>query len=188
MKRLALSFMALGVGWAAAFAQKNEVVPPPSCMNNEGEQVAFIDRSGGGRPDLAAGVAWRSKQGKPEVVRSNFSAATPDFQKFIGLHECAHHQTGDVDLPHPPRNGPEHLYNEAFSDCIAILRLRDEENYDATGLGRVTADMRSDMAKFGFPEISISSRISNIENCYKRDGSAQDLVDARLKQRGLLLK
>ena len=185
MKRLALVIAAMSLFTVGTAAQTFEVVPAPTCINNKGEQVIFTDRSGGGRADVAAGVAWRNKDGKAEVVRSNFQAATTDFQKFISLHECGHHQTGDVDIPHPPRNGPEHLYNEALSDCIAILRLRDEEAYDTDGLTRVTSAMRSDMARFGFPEISISSRISNIENCFKREGTARDLIDARLKQRGL---
>ena len=51
---------------------------------------------------------------------------------------------------------------------------------------RVAAAMRHDMAKIGFPEISISSRISNIDNCYTKYGSPQDFVIGILKKRGLL--
>ena len=48
-------------------------------------------------------------------------------QKFIDLHECAHHQTGDVDRPIPPQNSPLQMMNESIADCIATLRIRDEE-------------------------------------------------------------
>jgi hypothetical protein len=46
--------------------------------------------------------------------------------------------------------------------------------------------MRHDMAQIGIPEISISSRISNIDNYYTKYGSPQDFVIGILKQRGLL--
>ncbi len=116
----------------------------------------------------------------------NYAATPPEFQSFMDRHECAHHQTGDVDRPHPPRNSAEHLMNESISDCVAILRLRDEDGYDRAAFGRVAAAMRHEMAKIGFPEISISSRISNIDNCYTKYGSPQDFVIGILKQRGLL--
>ena len=162
-----------------------EVVTPPSCTNNRGETVRFMDRSTG-QPGMAAGMAVRDGSGAPVVIRSNFGATTPDYQRFIDRHECAHHQTGDIDRPHPPRNSPEHLMNEAISDCVAILRLRDEAGYDRAGLGKVTAAMRAEMARIGFPEISISSRISNIENCYAKHGAPKEFVEGVLKQRGLL--
>ena len=184
--------LALGIAFSnAAMAQdaqtltKYDVVPPPSCTNNKGETVHFIDSSSG-RPGMAVGMANRDSSGKPVVFRSNYTATPPEFQSFIDRHECAHHQTGDVDRPHPPRNGPEHLMNESISDCIAILRLRDEEGYDQAGFNSVAAAMRNEMEKIGFPEISISSRISNIDNCFTKYGAPQDFVIGILKQRGLL--
>jgi hypothetical protein len=143
-----------------------DVVAPPSCANNKGETVRFIDRNSA-RPGMAAGMAARDS-GEPVVYRSNYAAAPPEFQRFIDRHECAHHQTGDVDRPHPPRNGPDPLMNESISDCVAILRLRDEEGYGQAAFDRVAAAMRNDMAKIGFPEISISSRIRNIDNCFAK--------------------
>jgi len=159
------------------------VVNPPPCTNNKGETVRFIDRSSGG-VGAAAGMAIRDRSGQPVVFRSNFAATPPEFQSFIDRHECAHHQTGDVDRPPPPQNSPEYLMTESISDCIAILRLRDEEGYDRAALGKVAATMRHDMAKIGFPEISISSRIRNIDNCYTKYGAPQDFINGVLKQRG----
>ncbi len=161
------------------------VVAPPSCANNKGETVRFAERSGG-RADVAMGMAVREQDGEPVVYRLNFAATPPDFQRFIDRHECAHHQTGDVDRPHPPQHSPEHMMNESISDCVAILRLRDEDGYDRAGFDRVAAAMRHDMAKIGFPEISISSRISNIENCFNEYGAPQDFVREILDHRGLL--
>lgn len=161
-----------------------EVVAPPSCTNNKGESVQFVTRETK-REGLAAGMANRDGDGKPVVFRANYQSSPPDYQRFIDRHECAHHQTGDVDRPHPPRNGPEHLMNESICDCIAILRLRDEDGYDRAGFDKVAAAMRHDMGKIGFPEISISSRISNIENCFSKYGSPQDFVHGVLERRGL---
>ena len=184
--------LSAGVGFAGVgevqvlqASESYDVVSAPTCANNKGEAVRFIDGKGG-RAGVAAGMARRNESGEPIVVRLNFSAIPPAFQSFIDLHECAHHQTGDVDRPHPPRNGPEHLMNESISDCVAALRLRDEESYDTERLMSVTGVLRSEMAKIGFPEISISSRISNIENCFRKSGTAQAFVDGVLRKRGLL--
>lgn len=186
-RRLSFGIVVIGLAVshaAVAQAAAYEVVSPPSCTNNKGETVLFIDRTTPGN-GAAAGMANRDSTGKPIVVRSNFAATPPAYQSFIDRHECAHHQSGDVDRPHPPRNSPEHLMNEAISDCIAILRLRDEENYDRAGVDKVTAAMRHEMAKIGFPEISIASRISNIDNCYAKYGAPKEFIEGVLKQRGL---
>ena len=161
-----------------------EIVEPPPCTNDKGESVRFLETDGG-RPGIAAGMAIRDQSGAPVIFRSNYEAAPPEFQSFIDRHECAHHQIGDVDRPPPPRNSPEHLMNESISDCVAILRLRDEEGYDRAAFGRLAAAMRRDMAEIGFPEISIRSRIDNIDNCYSNYGSPDDFVIGVLKQRGL---
>ncbi len=182
---LCMAFSNAAMGQDAQTLTTYNVVTPPPCTNNKGETVRFID-SGRGRPGLAAGMADRDGSGKPVVFRSNYTAAPPEFQSFIDRHECAHHQTGDVDRPHPPRNSPGHLMNESISDCVAILRLRDEDGYDRAAFDRVAAAMRNDMAKIGFPEISISSRISNIDNCFTKSGAPQDFVNRILKKRDLL--
>lgn len=161
-----------------------ELAAVPVCSNNKGEPVQFSSTESG-RPGLAAGMAIRDGNGNPTVMRSNFSAASVEFQQFIDRHECAHHQTGDVDRPHPPRNGPEHLMNESISDCVAIRRLRDEEGFYKSSYEKVAAALRTDMAKIGFPESSISSRIRNLSSCFASSASARDLIDQVLHHRGL---
>ncbi len=182
---LSMAYPNAAVGQNAQTLTTYDVVNPPPCTNNKGETVRFIESSRG-RSGIAAGMAIRDRNGKPVIFRSNYAAAPPEFQSFIDRHECAHHQTGDVDRPHPPRNSPGHLMNESISDCVAILRLRDEDGYDRAALNRVAAAMRNDMAKIGFPEISISSRISNIDNCFTKSGAPQDFVNRILKKRDLL--
>ncbi len=183
------AFMLAGLlmeGNPAHAGAPHDIVAPPTCMNSKGEAVQFVDREnstdGSG---LASGMAIRDSSGTPSVFRSNYRFAPPEFQRFIDRHECAHHQTGDVDLPHPPRNSPEHLMNESISDCIAILRLRDEEGYGKQKVGLITEALGRDMAQIGFPEISISSRVSNIENCFLKSGGPEEYVRDVLEFRGL---
>ena len=182
---LSLSFSDVAATQPTQTPTVYDVVSPPTCSNNKGETVHFIDSSRG-RSEISAGMAIRDRDGKPVVYRSNYAASPPEFQSFVDRHECAHHQTGDVDRPHPPRNSSEHLMNESISDCIAILRMRDEEAYNRAAFDRVATAIRDVMAKIGFPEISISSRISNIKNCYMNYGSPQDFINGVLRNRGLL--
>jgi hypothetical protein len=164
----------LAIATAASAQQASQdIAEPPACRNNKGEDVRFVVRNGSGA-SIAAGMAARDPSGTPVVFRSN-----------IDRHECAHHQTGDIDRPHPPRNGPEHLMNESVSDCVAILRMRDEDGMDADAFRAVTSALRDSMQGVGFPEISISSRISNITNCFENHAGAGQLIDHVLNQRGL---
>jgi hypothetical protein len=167
--------------WAQEEVKQYELATSPACFNNLGEAVEYRERTGGGLK-VAAGMANRDSEGKPFIMRMNYVFSPKEFQRFIDRHECAHHQLGDIDRPHPPRNSPEHLMNESIADCIAIIRLRDEETFSKENLDAVSSAMRLDMTKIGFPEISISSRISNIENCFLRDGSFRDFIDI-VKQR-----
>ena len=66
-------------------------------------------------------MAIRGPDRKPIIYRFNYEKSPPEFQIFVDYHECAHHQTGHVDQPHPPRNSYEHLMNESIADCLAIF-------------------------------------------------------------------
>ena len=185
MKRLAaiiLAVFTLNHATRAAEEVKYDVVLPPTCVNNLGEVVEFRQRSGG-RLKLATGMANRDSEGLPFILRKNYEYSPPEFQTFIDHHECAHHQTGDVDRPHPMRNSPEHLMNESISDCVAIMRLRDDEAFAEEKLNAVIISMRTDMSKIGFPEISISSRISNLKNCYLKEESHSEFIKTVIKRR-----
>ncbi len=152
------------------------------CTNHVGETVVFATRDTV-RASVAAGMAIRAPDGTPMVFRMNYQSAPPAFQRFIDLHECAHHQTGDVDRPHPPRNSPAHLMNESIADCVAILRIRDESEDPEAVLAELVPALRSAMADVGFPEISTDSRVANLEHCYANYGSASDYIAGVLASR-----
>jgi hypothetical protein len=152
------------------------VVTPPVCINNLGETVSFISRPTN-RSQVAAGMANRDSDGNPVIYRVRYELATPAFQKFVDFHECAHHQVGHVDQPHPPRNSYDHLMNESIADCVAILRVREEDNesYRLVIDGLVDA-----MTAIGFPKTSTDSRISNVNNCYENYGSSAEFIEGVL--------
>ena len=130
-------------------------------------------------------MAKRDEKGQPIVVRFNYENASIELQQFIDFHECAHHQVGDIDRPHPPRNSYEHLMNESIADCIAILRFRDDEESTYESYENLIASLEKDMENIGFPVISISSRMSNSSNCYKDYESANSFISSVLEKRSL---
>ena len=170
----------------AALAQETtpsfKIASPPACQNNKGETVRFENRISP-KVKSAAGMARRDDKGVPFIYRFGYAKSPQSLQKFIDRHECAHHQTGDIDRPHPPRNSPDHMMNESIADCIAILRMRDETTDSQTQIKNVTHVLRQAMDAVGFPPSTIDSRISNIENCAQKDSTAAEFIKAVLDHR-----
>ena len=156
----------------------------PKCLNNLGETVIFINGKSDGQK-FAAGMAKKDENGQPIVVRFNYENAPVEIQQFIDFHECAHHQVGDVDRPHPPRNSYKHLMNESIADCVAILRFIDDEKSTYESYENLIFSLEKDVNNIGFPVISISSRISNISNCHKNYGSVKSFIAGVLEKGGL---
>lgn len=160
------------------------VVSPPECINHKGEAVRFITQENALTP-AAAGMANRNKAGQPVVFRFGYDLSPPELQIFIDFHECAHHQTGDIDLPHPPHNSPERMMNESIADCIAAMRIRDDYEQGRRMMTIITEELKKAMETAGFAAVTISSRLSNIKNCLNRDETAATFLDGVLQHRGL---
>jgi hypothetical protein len=170
----------------AALAQETtpsfKIASPPACQNNKGETVQFENQMSS-KAKSAAGMARRDDKGVPVIYRFAYAKSPQSLQKFIDRHECAHHQIGDIDRPHPPRNSPDHMMNESIADCIAILRMRDESTDSQAQIKDVTIALRQAMDAVGFPPSTIDSRISNIDNCAQKDSTAAEFIKAVLDHR-----
>ena len=170
----------------AALAQETApsytIASPPTCHNNKGEPVRFENQMSS-KAKFAAGMARRDDKGTPVIYRFAYAKSPQSLQKFIDRHECAHHQTGDIDRPHPPRNSPDHMMNESIADCIAILRMRDETTNSQAQIINVTMALRQAMGDVGFPTSTIDSRISNIKNCAQKNTTAIEFIKAVLDHR-----
>ena len=160
------------------------VTAPPACVNNLGENVTFENRPAA-RSQLAAGVARRDSQGVPVIYRFGYENAPPALQQLIDLHECEHHQTGDIDRPQPPRNSSAHMMNESIADCIATLRIRDGDEYGKAVMDAAVLALTADMATVGFAATTIESRVSNIRSCFKKPMNASAFLSEILEYRGL---
>ena len=176
------------IAFATCTAAAQETTPsyaiasPPVCQNNKGEPVRFENQMSP-KAKSAAGMARRDDKGMPVIYQFAYAKSPQSLQQFIDRHECAHHQTGDIDRPHPPRNSPDHMMNESIADCIAILRMRDETTDSQTQIQNVTIELRQAMAAVGFPASTIDSRISNINNCAQKATTASDFIKAILDHR-----
>ena len=176
------------IAFATCTAAAQETTPsyaiasPPACQNNKGEPVRFENQMSP-KAKSAAGMARRDDKSMPVIYRFAYAKSPQSLQKFIDRHECAHHQTGDIDRPHPPRNSPDHMMNESIADCIAILRMRDESTDSQAQIKNVTIALTQAMDAVGFPPSTIDSRISNIDNCAQKDGTAAEFIKAVLDRR-----
>ena len=166
------------------FSENYAIVPPPKCENNLNELV-FFNQIEVQNLSFASGMAKRNDEKKPVVFRINYKKSEPLVQKFIDYHECAHHETGDIDRPHPPRNSFDHLMNESIADCIATLRLRDEDLIGEDEFKLLKSSLVKDMKKANFQQITIESRISNIDNCFLKFVAKKDFLAGVLEERNL---
>ena len=177
-------FFAPCTAWAKDDLIQFDTVKPPVCVNNKGETVKYI-KNLSQKSAFSAGIAKRNNKGIPIVYRFSYEKSSKAMQKFIDLHECAHHQTGDVDRPIPPQNSPLQMMNESIADCIATLRIRDEEKNGKLLIINALFEIKKTMSSLGFPDSSFNSRKSNISNCLKKEVSAKIFILGVLKHRKL---
>lgn len=160
------------------------IASPPSCVNNNGDTVVFKNVENG-QGDSAASIAKRNENGDPVVYGFNYKHSPTSLQQFIDLHECVHHQTSDVDLPHPPRNSPAHMMNESIADCIAKMRIKDEIHGRKDVVLQAVKQLMKAMTKIGFHEATTNSRKANILYCLSKENSADLLIEDILRHRKL---
>ena len=183
MRVLSVTFImiliSIKIAWSKDIFIQFEIISPPSCINNNGVNVQFQNLSSK-LGKFSAGVAKKNKKNGPIVYRLNYEKSPKALQIFIDLHECAHHQTGDLEQRHPPQNSPKHMMKESISDCIAALRMR--KSGEMLMIESIF-ELKKAMSALGFPLTSIKSRELNISNCFKKKISTKLYISEVLKKR-----
>ena len=169
------------------FKLKHKIIKPSLCLNNKGEKVYFqnLDTK---TIRFTAGVAKRNITGKPTIYRFNYQKAPKSLQMFIDFHECAHHQTGDLEKSPPPQSSPEHMMKESIADCIAAIRIKSDIIDGETIIQEALEELKIAMNEIGFPKSSIESRELNIKECFKKDVKVMYYVNSVIKKRNLKKK
>ena len=175
--------ISIRLAWSKDILSQFDIISPPSCTNNKNESVHFQNLSSMSG-HFSAGVA-KIKNGEPIIYRFNYEKSPKAFQIFIDFHECAHHQTGDLDQPHPPQNSLEHMMKESIADCIAAIRIREENKNGKKLIIDALVELTKIMSNLSFPTSSIKSREININNCFKKNTSLKLYILSILKNRRL---
>lgn len=163
---------------------KNNISKPPSCTNSKGEKVSFKNlNSRTGR--FTAGIAKRDINGLPIIYRFNYHKSSKALQMFIDFHECAHHQTGDLEKKPPPQNSIEYIMKENIADCVAAIRIKSDNINGKFIIKEALIELKKDMKIIGFSKSVIESRELNIKNCFKKDISLNEYLNYILVKRGL---
>ena len=157
---------------------------PPLCSNNNGENVYFqnIDSKTG---KFTAGIAKKDINGLPIIYRFNYQKAPKSLQMFIDFHECAHHQTGDLEKKPPEQNSLEYMMKESIADCVAAIRMKSDKINGKTLIKEVLVELKKTMIVIGFPKSTIESREINIKKCFKKNIPLTTYINNILKKRSL---
>ena len=157
---------------------------PPLCINNNGKNVNFqnLDSKTG---KFTAGVAKKDVKGLPIIYRFNYQKAPKSLQMFIDFHECAHHQTGDLEEKLPEQNSLEYMMKESIADCVAAIRMKSDYINGKTLIKEALVELKKTMIVIGFPKSTIESREINIKKCFKKNIPLSTYINNILKKRGL---
>ena len=102
------------------------------------------------------------------IYRLNYKKAPKSLQIFIDFHECAHHQTGDLEKIPPLQNSFKNMMKESIADCIATIRIKTDNFDGEVIIKEVLEELKITMSTIGFPESTIRSRELNIRECFKK--------------------
>ena len=179
-----MMFFTNWTAWAQDGLVQFEIVTPPVCVNNKGETVQFVKKLSQ-KAAFSAGMAKRNKKGVPTVYRFSYEKSPKALQIFIDFHECAHHQTGDLEKKPPHQNSFEYMMKESIADCVAAIRIKSDKINGKILMKEVLVELKKDMKNIGFPKSTIESRELNIVKCFEKDISLSTYIDNILHKRNL---
>ena len=188
MKILTFLFMIIlnfqHLAYSQALKIKHKISQPPLCFNNKGEKVLFQNlNSKIGK--ITAGVAKKGVNGLPIIYRFNYQKSPNSLQLFIDYHECAHHQTGDLDKRPPPQNIIQYMIKENIADCVASIRMKSDKINGEILIKETLLELKKAMRVIGFSKAIIESRELNIKKCFKKNISLKSYINHILNKRGL---
>ena len=155
---------------------KYEITDPPRCFNNKGEAVKFENmKSKTGK--ITIGIAKKDSLGKPIVYRFNYNKSSKFLQKFVDYHECAHHQTGDLEKTNLPHNIKDYMLREDIADCIAAIRMKSDHLYAKNFIINTLNELKKAMTYIGFDELEIKRREDNILKCFNKNISLAKYIE-----------
>ena len=177
-------FNSVHLSYSQSLKPEYNISKPPSCSNNNGKNVYFenLDSKTG---KFSAGVAKKDINGLPVIYRFNFQKTPKSLQMFIDFHECAHHQTGDLDKKPSEQNSLEYMIKESIADCVAAIRIKSDMINGKTLIEEVLVELKKTMIIIGFPKLTIQSRVNNIKNCFKKDILLKTYINKILEKRTL---
>ena len=170
--------------YSQALKIKHKISQPPLCFNNKGEKVLFQNLNSK-RGKITAGVAKKDVNGLPIIYRFNYQKSPNSLQLFIDYHECAHHQTGDLDKRPPPQNSIQYMIKENIADCVASILMKSDKINGEILIKETLLELKKAMRVIGFPKTIIESRELNIKQCFKKNISLKSYINYILKKRGL---
>ena len=163
---------------------KNEIVVPPQCFNNKGEAVKFKNmKSKTGK--ITIGIAKKDASGKPIIYRFNYDNSPESLQIFVDFHECAHHQTGDLENINLLQNSKERILKEDIADCIAAIRMKSDHLNARNLIKNTLIELKKAMTYIGFEELAIKRREDNILKCFNKNILLPNYIEDILKQNKL---
>jgi len=163
---------------------KYEISDPPECFNNKGEAVKFENmKSKTGK--ITIGIAKKDASGKPIIYRFNYDNSPKSLQMFVDFHECAHHQTGDLENINLPQNSKERILKEDIADCIAAIRMKSDHLNARTLIKNTLIELKKAMTYIGFDELAIKRREDNILKCFNKNIFLPNYIEDILKQNKL---
>ena len=170
--------------YSQKLSAKNEIIDPPECFNNKGEAVKFENmKSKTGK--ITIGIAKKDASGKPIIYRFNYDNSPESLQIFVDFHECAHHQTGDLENINLPQNFKERILKEDIADCIAAIRMKSDHLNARNLIKNTLIELKKAMTYIGFDELAIKRREDNILKCFNKNILLPNYIEDILKQNKL---
>tara|TARA_A100001015_G_scaffold170284_1_gene189301 strand:+ start:730 stop:1059 length:330 start_codon:yes stop_codon:yes gene_type:complete len=102
---------------------------------------------------ITIGITKIDSLGKPIFYRFNYYKSSKFLQKFLDHHECAHHQTGNLEKTNLLHNIKDYMLKEDIADCIAAIRMKSDHLNAKNFIINTLNELKKAMTYIGFDEL-----------------------------------